>query len=51
MILLSSRKRSWRRTPTRAVAARTKLPSDGLSSPARILSKVVLPEPLAPTSP
>jgi len=47
----SSRKRSWRSTPMRTSFGRVTLPSLSGSSPASILSSVVLPEPLAPTSP
>ncbi len=47
----SRRKRSCRSTPTRAVFGSETEPPVAVSSPATMLRKVVLPEPLAPTRP
>ena len=47
----SRRKRSCRRTPTRASLAIATLPSVAGSSPATISRNVVLPDPFAPTRP
>src|SRR6185312_15424090 len=47
----SSMNRSCRRTPMRAPGGIATLPSVAGSSPATIFKNVVLPEPLAPTSP
>ena len=51
MISPSSRKRSWRSTPTRARLTSATVPSDASSSPASSRMNVLLPEPLAPTRP
>ncbi len=51
MIWSSSRKRSWRSTPTRARLGIVTVPADASSSPASTFRNVVFPEPFAPTSP